>query len=153
VQQEHQKIRAMETDCYKYMKDREEIAANETKQMRLPVILEKTLYDKARDKFKQNLNHEDEEKEEEDVNDYLRPFLEKRGLPVSGVLEAHQAKEIKDEVMKKLKDRIVARARIIQERLVKQQESLKQQEELYQKKQEDKNDKELADIKFKIGIL
>jgi len=36
---------------------------------------------------------------------------------------------------------------------VKQQEALKQQEELYQKKQEDKNDKELADIKFKIGIL
>lgn len=62
VQQEHQKIRAMETDCYKYMKDREQTAANETKQMRLPVILEKTLYDKARDKFKQNLNHEDEEK-------------------------------------------------------------------------------------------
>jgi hypothetical protein len=39
------------------MKDREEIAANEMKLMRLPITLEKTLHDKARDKFQQNLNN------------------------------------------------------------------------------------------------
>lgn len=61
TQHENQRILMMEKDCYKYMKDREESAADETKMMRLPISLEKTLYDKARDKFKQNLNQVDEE--------------------------------------------------------------------------------------------
>ena len=49
----------------------------------------------------------------------------------------------------------MARAVIIQERLKKQQEILRQQEEMYQKKQDDKNydNKQLADLKFRIGIL
>jgi hypothetical protein len=49
------------------------------------------------------------------------------------------ANEIKNEVMKKMKERIIARAKIIQERLQKQQDHLKQLEEQYQKKQEEKN--------------
>ena len=55
--------------------------------------------------------------------------------------------------MKKLKERIIARAKIIQERLQKQQNELKMLEEQYQKKQEDKNERELSDVKFKISIL
>lgn len=51
----------------------------------------------------------------------MRPYLEKRGLPINGVLDAARAREIKEEVMKKMKERIIARARIIQERLTKQQ--------------------------------
>jgi hypothetical protein len=41
--------------------------------------------------------------------------------------------------MKKMKERIIARAKIIQERLQKQQTELKMLEEQYQKKQEEKN--------------
>ena len=63
------------------------------------------------------------------------------------------ANEIKNEVMKKMKERIIARAKIIQERLQKQQDHLKQLEEQYQKKQEEKNEKELSEVKFKISIL
>jgi hypothetical protein len=58
TQQENQAILVKEKECSKYMKDREKTAANETKLMRLPITLEKTLYDRARDKFKQNLNNE-----------------------------------------------------------------------------------------------
>jgi hypothetical protein len=61
TQQENQSILTMEKDCFKYIREREEVAANETKLMRQPISLEKTLYDKARDKFKQNLNHVDDE--------------------------------------------------------------------------------------------
>lgn len=64
-----------------------------------------------------------------------------------------QAVEIKTDVMKKMKERIIARAKIIQERLQKQQNELKMLEEQYQKKQEEKNEKELSEVKFKIGIL
>lgn len=55
--------------------------------------------------------------------------------------------------MKKMKERIIARAKIIQERLQKQQNELKMLEEQYQKKQEEKNERELSEVKFKIGIL
>jgi hypothetical protein len=63
------------------------------------------------------------------------------------------AVEIKTDVMKKMKERIIARAKIIQERLQKQQNELKALEEQYQKKQEEKNEKELSEVKFKISIL
>ena len=63
------------------------------------------------------------------------------------------ALDIKTDVMRKLKERMIARAKIIQERLQKQQNELKMLEEQYQKKQEDKNEKELSEVKFKISIL
>jgi len=44
------------------------------------------------------------------------------------VTDASVANEIKNEVMKKMKERIIARAKIIQERLQKQQDHLKQLE-------------------------
>lgn len=73
----------------------------------------------------------------DDANDYLKPFLEKRGLSTSNPIQDYSiASDIKNEVMKKMKERIIARAKIIQERLQKQQDHLKQLEEQYQKKQE-----------------
>ena len=42
------------------MKNEETIIADENKHMRGPVILEKTLHDKAREKFKQNLHKDDD---------------------------------------------------------------------------------------------
>ena len=43
--------------------------------MRGAIILEKTLHDKAREKFKQNLNKDEDDLEDENINDYLKPFL------------------------------------------------------------------------------
>lgn len=47
------------------------------------MTIDKTLYDKAREKFKENRDKVDEEINEDDANDYLKPFLEKRGLSTS----------------------------------------------------------------------
>lgn len=49
------------------------------------------------------------------MNDYLKPFLEKRGLSTSQPIQDYSvANDIKNEVMKKMKERIIARAKIIQ---------------------------------------
>lgn len=90
------------------------------------LTIEKTLYDKAREKFKENKSKIDDDKDLEDANDYLKPFLEKKGLnPNDPVNNYEIAVEIKTDVMKKMKERIIARAKIIQERLQKQQNELK----------------------------
>lgn len=64
---------------------------------------------------------------DDNANDYLKPFLEKRGIPKDKVLDVDTAMEIKNDLLKKLKERILARAKIINERLKKQQEALKKQ--------------------------
>lgn len=90
------------------------------------LTIEKTLYDKAREKFKENKSRNDDDQLEGDADDYLKPFLEKRGLnPTEPVQSLEVAVEIKTDVMKKMKERIIARAKIIQERLQKQQNELK----------------------------
>lgn len=143
VQQEHQNLLSKEKECYQNIRNEEGTISEEYKQMRHGTLtIEKTLYDKAREKFKENKARDDEDHGEGDADDYLKPFLEKRGLSTSepvGTLEL--AVEIKTDVMKKMKERIIARAKIIQERLQKQQNELKMLEEQYQKKQEEKNEK------------
>jgi hypothetical protein len=52
--------------------------------------------------------------------------LEKRGLNPNEPITNHEtAVDIKTDVMKKMKERIIARAKIIKERLQKQQTELK----------------------------
>ena len=155
MQQEHQNLLSKEKECYQIIRNEEGTISEEYKQIRHGILtIEKTLYDKAREKFKENKSKIDDEGGEEDANDYLKPFLEKRGLPVNDSVGSYElAVEIKTDVMKKMKERIIARAKIIQERLQKQQSELKLLEEQYQKKQEEKNEKELSEVKFKISIL
>lgn len=69
------------------------------------------------------------------------------------VLDPEKAAKVKAEVMNKMKERIKERAKIIQARLQKQTSQLKALEEQYLKKQEEKNEKELSEVKFKISIL
>ena len=155
VQQEHQNLLSKEKECYQNIRNEEGTISEEYKQMRNGILtIEKTLYDKAREKFKENKSKIDDDKNEEDANDYLKPYLEKRGLNSNDPVASYEtAVEIKTDVMKKMKERIIARAKIIQERLQKQQNELKSLEEQYQKKQEEKNEKELSEVKFKISIL
>ena len=59
--------------------------------------IEKTLYDKAREKFKENRNNVEEDMNEDDANDYLKPFLEKRGLSSSSPVHDYSvASDIKN---------------------------------------------------------
>jgi len=116
VQQEHQNLLSKEKECYQTIRNEEGTISEEYKQMRHGIlIIEKTLYDKAREKFKENKDKDDDDKGSGDVDDYLRPFLEKRNLnPNDPVTSMEMAVEIKTDVMKKMKERIIARAKIIQ---------------------------------------
>lgn len=126
-QQEHQNLLSKEKECYQTIRNEEGTISEEYKHMRHGILtIEKTLYDKAREKFKENKSRNDDDQLEGDADDYLKPFLEKRGLnPTEPVQSLEVAVEIKTDVMKKMKERIIARAKIIQERLQKQQNELK----------------------------
>lgn len=147
----------MDKSLFSMIKDSEIQAKIEYNKIKkdTPLIIEKTLYDKAREKFKENRDSKLEEDIKEDENDILKQFLEKKSIKlVNGKIEKYDdAVEIKNEVLQKMKERVIARAKIIQERLQTQQDHLKHLEEQYQKKQEEKNERELAEVKFKIGIL
>lgn len=106
IEQENQKLLAMEKDFYQFIKAEEIIASDEYKNIRNePPKVEKTLYDKARDKFKENKNKVEDEINEEDANDFLKPFLEKMGENTSkdNVLDPEKAAKVKAEVMNKMK--------------------------------------------------
>jgi hypothetical protein len=65
-----------EKECYQLIRNEEGTISDEYKQMRHGnLTIDKTLYDKAREKFKENRNKVEEEINEEDANDYLKPFL------------------------------------------------------------------------------
>ena len=85
------------------------------------------MYDKAREKFKESKTKDENESDEDDGSDFLKPFLEKMGENPSkdNILEPEKAAKVKAEVMNKMKERIKERAKIIQSRLQKQQDQLK----------------------------
>ena len=155
-QQDHQKMLAMEKDCLKDIIKQETAAQEEEKLIRTnKVTIEKTLHDKARDKFKETLKKTEEEvNREAAANDYLYPFLEKKNL-LNKTLTVDDAKVIKAEVMSKLKERLLSRADIIQKRLEEERRNLEAVEQQIQKKNEiDKNQQQLQnDLNFKIDIL
>ena len=85
------------------------------------IKLEKTLYDKARDKFKESSKKNDDDlSKDAAASDYLFPYLEKRKLQGEREINPQVAMEIKNEVMQKLKERLLSRAEIIQRRLEEQ---------------------------------
>ena len=161
VQQQNQKMLGMEKECVQQVKLQETTAKEDEKSVREDKItLEKTLYDKARDKYKENLKKKDEEAgKNADTHDYLYPFLEKKGY-LGKNLSMKEALEIKNDVMNKLKTRLLSRADIIQKRLEKERDALEKQEQLMQKKGEHitKEDEKTCEDNinahnFKINIL
>jgi hypothetical protein len=88
-------------------------------------ILEKTIYDKARDKMKQGKKNDEEETQNEKEKDYLQPILKKLGF--SGKeLNEEAAIMVKNEALRNLKERLLTRAEIIQRRLEEEQRLLEQ---------------------------
>ena len=76
IQQEHQNLLSKEKECYQTIRNEELTISEEYKQMRFGLLLiEKTLYDKAREKFKETKIKVQDEIDEEDANDFLKPFL------------------------------------------------------------------------------
>lgn len=161
AQQQNQKMLGMEKECYINVKTQENTAKDDEKGIREEkIVLEKTLYEKAREKHKENLKKKDEESGKGvDIHDYLYPFLEKRGFLHRG-MDFKDAMVIKNDVMGKLKERLISRAEIIQKRLEKERSALDLAETAMNKKGEHiskEDEKQYGDIirekNWKIGIL
>ena len=183
VQQEHQKIFTMEKETVQQIKGQESSAKEETENHKEfetkitmlratnsvdeanKVILEKTLHDKAREKYKLDSLKKQDEILDSNANDFLRQYLEKRGLIEKDKegkereINYQEALDIKNEVMEKLKQRILARAEIIQKRLDEEKVNLEREDQKYQKRgqvspEEEKSFIEtINNLHFKIEIL
>jgi len=106
-------------------------------------ILEKSLQDKAREKHKYASKKKDEEADQDAyTKDYLYPYLAKRDLLGSQKFNYQQSIDIKNEVMNKLKERILARAEIIQRRLEEERENLAREEREAMKRMQAKPEQE-----------
>ena len=87
-------------------------------------ILEKSIYEKARDRMnKHKKNNEDQEQEEKNT-DFLAPILKKLSLDPKTPLDEEAAIHVKNEALKNLKERLLTRAEIIQRRLNTEQQKL-----------------------------
>ena len=89
-------------------------------------IIEKSIYDKARDKMKQGKTKDEEDDTKEAEKDYLAPILKKLNYLDIGKLSPEQAMEVKSEALKRLKERLLTRAEIIQNRLETETKELEQ---------------------------
>mmetsp|Transcript_6158 Transcript_6158/g.9917 ORF Transcript_6158/g.9917 Transcript_6158/m.9917 type:complete len:151 (-) Transcript_6158:262-714(-) len=132
-QQFFKRISEMEQKCHSQIKTSEENAVTERGQRRdneksiqqlrmqpnpddiFSKILEKSIYEKARDKMKQGKKKEDDQAEEETKKDYLLPILKKLSLEDKGdtELDEEAAIHVKNEALKNLKERLLTRAEII----------------------------------------
>jgi putative cell wall-binding protein len=122
--------------------------------------LEKTLYDKAKEKYKHALKKgEADDETDQHANDYLYPILSRMGLAQKQHnLEYKDALLVRNEALSKLKERILARAEIIQKRLEEEKENLFREENKAKKgtmrADEEKDfDERIQKLRFKIEIL
>ncbi|KAG5487107.1 hypothetical protein LSCM1_07779 [Leishmania martiniquensis] len=77
---------------------------------------------------------------EESRKDYLAPYIAKLEMPADfdgnylGVrLSVEQAKQVRDEALQELKDRLIQRGRIMQSRMDKEKEEFNKRQQLYRK--------------------
>jgi hypothetical protein len=136
-QQEFKRINEMEQNCHaeikkeekqasserEYRRDKEKIIHQQRQQAQpdeiFGKILEKSIYEKARDKMKQDKQKVHEENQEETNKDYLLPILKKLSLE-NKELDDESAIHVKNQALKNLKERLLTRAEIIQRRLAEE---------------------------------
>lgn len=80
-------------------------------------ILEKSIYAKARDKMKLGKKNDQDDTAQEQNTDILLPILKKCGYDDGQQLEEEAAILVKNEALRSLKERLLTRATIIQNRL------------------------------------
>lgn len=80
-------------------------------------ILQKSIYEKARDKMKEGKKKDENEQEKRKEPDYLAHILKNMQLEDATQLEEEAAIAVKNEALRSLKDRLLTRAEIIQRRL------------------------------------
>ena len=124
-------INDMEQKCQSQLKHHEDTAHNERRnrvnnerkilQQRaqpdqealFDKILEKSIYQKARDRLNKSKKTSDEQEEDEKAQDFLRPILKKLSISADAVLDEEAAIHVKNEALKNLKERLLTRAEII----------------------------------------
>jgi len=123
-------------------------------------ILEKSIYEKARDKMKQGKKKDEEEAGESKTHDYLAPILKKLCLQDANQLEEEAAINVKNEALRNLKERLLTRAEIIQRRLEQEQKnledaygSLKRKGDTFNAEQQASYEAKVAKANFKMDIL
>lgn len=122
--------------------------------------IRKTVYDRAREKNKEVAKEKEEEQvQERPFVDYLTPVL--RDLKKEGrELTPAEAQQVKDEVMRRLKTRLLHRANIIQESLERERKALQEKQTEFERKgqhvtpdEQREFDEFFDQTKFKIDIL
>ena len=69
-------------------------------------ILEKSIYEKARDRMRQSKKNVDDEAQQQTEKDPLLPILKKLSLENKGELDEEAAIHVKNEALKNLKERL-----------------------------------------------
>ena len=87
-------------------------------------VLDKTIYEKARDKMKEGKKKSEDETTQKKERSFLDPFLKKLNIKEGTAIEEETAINIKNEALRSLKDRLLTRAEIIQRRLEEEQKNL-----------------------------
>ena len=88
----------MEKDCYQAIRQQGEIAKTEQRNlMNETLLLEKSLHDKAREKFNQNIAGKEEDSNDNKEVDYLLPYLEKYNV-VGRDIDKEKAQQIVKDV-------------------------------------------------------
>ena len=134
--------------------------ASEDINAALKESIRKTVYDRAREKNKEVAKEKEEEQvQERPFVDYLTPVL--RDLKKEGrELTPAEAQQVKDEVMRRLKTRLLHRANIIQESLERERKALQEKQTEFERKgqhvtpdEQREFDEFFDQTKFKIDIL
>jgi len=178
TQEKHSRIQSMENEAVKQVQMQErnnELELGEKKNYEVKIngfratnnvdeankeILEKTLHDKAKEKYKLGYkSKEDELEEDAAAKDYLYPILKEENLLSKQYdLSEDDAKKIKKKALDKCKERILARADIIHRRLEAMKAKLAEEEAKTKKPITDQNeekrlDENISKLHFVIEIL
>jgi len=123
-------------------------------------VLEKSIYEKARDKMKQGKAKVTEEEGKVVKKDPLASILKKLSLEDTQELDEEAAINVKNEALKNLKERLITRADIIQQRLTEEQKTLeaafatlRRKGEAMTAEDEQKYDNDIHKANFRIDIL
>eukprot|EP00357_Protocruzia_adherens_P037882 CAMPEP_0114983882 /NCGR_PEP_ID=MMETSP0216-20121206/6955_1 /TAXON_ID=223996 /ORGANISM="Protocruzia adherens, Strain Boccale" /LENGTH=833 /DNA_ID=CAMNT_0002345931 /DNA_START=33 /DNA_END=2534 /DNA_ORIENTATION=+ len=123
-------------------------------------VLEKTIYDKAREKSRELGDSAEDQGDKDGAQvDYLAAVIERLGYG-NRQLSYHEAMIVKSEVLNKLKERLLARAEIIQRRLEEETKKVNEKMQIYQRKADQATEEEqrqydqfLDEANFRTEIL
>jgi hypothetical protein len=132
-EQKKKKLSDIIRNCVNDILSQEATAIKEMEEIFTDEQTEKTIFDKARERAKKQNLQQSEEGSKEEEDDYLAPVLAKlqlepefrdykKGTPFT----EEQAKRVQSEAFQMHKERIKARAKIIQERLDKEVNNIRE---------------------------